>query len=74
MTMAPIETAPGQARAVFEKTAGLFEKLKTQVPDSDAWNILSMGMSADYKDAILEGSTCIRVGTAIFGDRNAVNA
>jgi uncharacterized pyridoxal phosphate-containing UPF0001 family protein len=30
-----------------------------------------MGMSADYEDAILEGSTMIRIGTAIFGDRAA---
>jgi PLP dependent protein len=32
-------------------------------------NVLSMGMSHDFEVAIEEGSTCVRVGTAIFGDR-----
>jgi uncharacterized pyridoxal phosphate-containing UPF0001 family protein len=33
-------------------------------------NLLSMGMSHDFEVAIEEGSTCIRVGTAIFGERD----
>ena len=72
MTMAPIETAPGQARPVFEKTRKLFDELKAEVKDASSWDTLSMGMSGDYKEAILEGSNCIRVGTAIFGDRRAL--
>lgn len=72
MTMAPIEHAEGEARPVFEKTRVLFEKLKSEVSDPLCWNVLSMGMSGDYKEAILEGSTCVRIGTAIFGDRTAL--
>ena len=69
MTMAPIETYEGEAREVFARTRMIFEDLGSYVR-SDSWKILSMGMSQDYKSAILEGSTHIRVGTAIFGDRS----
>lgn len=72
MTMAPIETAPGQARPVFAKTREIFEDLKASVKDVSCWDTLSMGMSGDYREAIAEGSTCVRIGTAIFGDRSAV--
>ena len=74
MTMAPIETKPGDARPVFERTRELFEVLRGSVSDASCWDTLSMGMSGDYREAILEGSTCIRVGTAIFGDRKALQA
>jgi uncharacterized pyridoxal phosphate-containing UPF0001 family protein len=48
----------------------LFEKLKSSaLPDNIEMNELSMGMSGDYKIAIEEGSTLIRVGSAIFGER-----
>ena len=69
MTMAPIETYEGEAREVFARTRVIFEDLASYVR-SDSWNVLSMGMSQDYKSAILEGSTHVRVGTAIFGDRS----
>ena len=69
MTMAPIETYEGQAREVFAKTRVIFEDLKSYT-GLDSWNVLSMGMSQDYKSAIYEGSTHIRIGTAIFGDRS----
>ena len=68
MTMAPIETYEGEAREVFAKTRVIYEDLKTYT-GLDSWNVLSMGMSQDYKSAILEGSTHIRIGTAIFGNR-----
>jgi len=71
MTMAPIQTYEGEARGVFASTYELFESLKSFVPDSEAWKVLSMGMSQDYRYAIMEGATHIRVGTAIFGDRKA---
>ncbi|MBR1797016.1 MAG: YggS family pyridoxal phosphate-dependent enzyme [Clostridiales bacterium] len=74
MTMAPIETSPGDARPIFEKTREIYEALRADVKDPSCWDTLSMGMSGDYKEAILEGSTCVRVGTAIFGDRNALKA
>lgn len=69
MTMAPIETYEGEAREVFARTRVIFEDLKSYV-HSDSWTVLSMGMSQDYKSAILEGSTHVRIGTAIFGDRS----
>ena len=69
MTMAPIETYEGEAREVFARTRVIFDDLASYVK-SDSWKILSMGMSQDYKSAILEGSTHIRIGTAIFGDRS----
>lgn len=74
MTMAPIEMKPGEARPVFEQTRKLFEVLKADVKDAYCWDVLSMGMSGDYAEAIAEGSTCVRIGTAIFGNRNALNA
>ena len=69
MTMAPIETYEGQAREVFARTRIIFEDLASYVR-SENWKVLSMGMSQDYKSAILEGATHVRVGTAIFGDRS----
>ena len=69
MTMAPIETYDGEAREVFARTRIIFEDLASYVR-SENWKVLSMGMSQDYKSAILEGATHVRVGTAIFGDRS----
>jgi pyridoxal phosphate enzyme (YggS family) len=69
MTMAPIETYEGEAREVFARTRSIYEDLSAYVR-SDSWKVLSMGMSHDYKSAILEGATHVRIGTAIFGDRS----
>ena len=55
-----------QQRRVFGKIRSCFENLKDSYPELDT---LSMGMSGDYKAAILEGSTMIRIGTSIFGQR-----
>ena len=68
MTMAPIEEYEGQAREVFAKTRVIYEDLKNYT-GLESWNILSMSMSQDYKSAVYEGSTHIRIGTAIFGNR-----
>jgi hypothetical protein len=46
--------------------AGLFTEARTAHPDMDT---LSMGMSGDLEPAIAEGSTLVRVGTALFGER-----
>lgn len=70
MTMAPIQTEQHDALPVFQKTKELFEELRSKVKDPLAWNVLSMGMSQDYIDAIQCGSTHIRIGTAIFGHRS----
>ena len=68
MTMAPIEEYEGQAREVFAKTRVIYEDLKNYT-GLESWNVLSMGMSQDYRSAVYEGSTHIRIGTAIFGNR-----
>jgi len=61
----PTET-PVQMRAVHARAHALFEALRLQGLPLDT---LSMGMSADMAAAIAEGSTMVRVGTAIFGQR-----
>ena len=61
----PAETE-AEARAVHQQAKGLFDHLKTAGLTLDT---LSMGMTADLEAAIAEGSTCVRVGTAIFGAR-----
>ena len=61
----PAETE-AQMRTVHRQAKDLFEQLRTQGLPLDT---LSMGMSADMAAAIAEGSTLVRVGTAIFGQR-----
>lgn len=56
---------PGAPRERYRETKALFEALK----DRFSWDTLSMGMSDDMALAIAEGSTMVRVGTAIFGAR-----
>lgn len=69
MTMAPFQVEEHDALPVFQKTNELFVQLKKQVREPVKWTVLSMGMSQDYIDAIQCGSTHIRIGTAIFGQR-----
>ncbi len=57
------------ARPYFARLYELREKLRPLFPEQPL-NELSMGMSHDYPQAILEGATMVRVGTAIFGRRN----
>lgn len=57
-------------RYYFKKLKDIFDKLKQENYKNISMEILSMGMSNDYKAAIDEGSTLIRVGTGIFGIRN----
>lgn len=57
-------------RGEFHQIHELFERLKSMLSDkSDSFNQISMGMSHDSSIAIEEGSTMIRVGTSIFGER-----
>jgi pyridoxal phosphate enzyme (YggS family) len=67
---APAADAAAQ-RAAFRRVRELFDALKARGHDLDT---LSMGMSADLEAAILEGATIVRVGTALFGERNYGNA
>jgi hypothetical protein len=63
MAVAPLGVEP---RAAFARVRGLSELLVRSAPSATA---LSMGMSGDYADAILEGATHLRIGTAITGNR-----
>ncbi len=50
----------------------MWEVLKTYFPKGQV-SVLSMGMTRDFETAIEEGATMVRVGTAIFGERNYAN-
>ncbi|NTU96456.1 MAG: YggS family pyridoxal phosphate-dependent enzyme [Chlorobiaceae bacterium] len=67
MTIASPE--PESARQEFRALRKLLGELKTISPEPDSLTELSMGMSGDFEEAIAEGATMIRVGTAIFGWR-----
>lgn len=69
MGMATLTDNQDQIRKEFRNLKALFDKIKSMSIPSVNMNELSMGMSSDYKIAIEAGSTLIRVGTAIFGER-----
>ncbi len=68
MTMPPLDLEPDSARPYFARLRRLRDGLATQFGLAD-FTELSMGMSGDFEVAIQEGSTLVRVGTAIFGSR-----
>ena len=67
MGMATFTDNLDQVRREFKSLKELYAKLKNNYTD---FNTLSMGMSGDYKIAIEEGSTMVRIGSSIFGTRN----
>lgn len=70
MGMATYTDNERQVRKEFHLLKSLFEEFKTgYFPDDPAFREISMGMTGDYPLAIEEGSTMIRIGTLIFGDR-----
>lgn len=71
MTMAPVVEDAEQARPVFAALRRLRDALRAEFP-SCGWEALSMGMTDDYEVAIEEGATLVRIGRAIFGEREAV--
>jgi len=58
---------PVRAEAGFDQLAELRDQLRQR--DGGGWTELSMGMSGDFESAIAHGSTCVRIGTAVFGRR-----
>lgn len=60
---------PQQTLQVHQRTRALFEELGQKL-DLPQWDTLSMGMSGDLEQAIAAGSTMVRIGTAIFGQRS----
>jgi PLP dependent protein len=69
MTVPPFTEDPEGARPYFRKLRQLRDKISKSCWPRINMEVLSMGMSHDFEVAIEEGATCVRVGTAIFGDR-----
>lgn len=66
MTMAPFDIDEGEQRRIFGSLRHLRDRLETEgycLPE------LSMGMSSDYRAAVAEGATILRLGTVLFGER-----
>ncbi len=69
MTVPPFTDDPEGARPFFRKLCELRDAISARGLPAVRMDVLSMGMSHDFEVAIEEGSTCVRVGTAIFGER-----
>jgi PLP dependent protein len=69
MTVPPFTEEPEGARPYFRKLRDLRDTIAARKLPGISIDLLSMGMSHDFEVAIEEGSTCVRVGTAIFGER-----
>ncbi len=70
MTVAPYVDNPEDNRVVFEKMRKLSVDIESKKIDNIIMSVLSMGMTNDYEIALEEGADMVRVGTAIFGERN----
>jgi pyridoxal phosphate enzyme (YggS family) len=71
MTLAPNTGEEAPVRAAFRKLAMARQELENRFPNTAGFDLscLSMGMSGDFETAIEEGSTMLRIGSAIFGER-----
>lgn len=70
MTIAPKTDHPDTVRPIFAETRKLYEKLAERFAGDVKLDMLSMGMSNDYLEAIAEGANVVRVGRVIFGERH----
>ena len=70
MAIPPVSEHAGDNCRYFAEMRNLFVDISAKKYDNVSMDCLSMGMSGDYPDAIREGATLVRVGTAIFGARN----
>lgn len=68
MTVAPLVENAEEVRWVFRRLRLLRDELRQEIPEA-TWHHLSMGMTDDFPIAIEEGATIVRVGRAIFGER-----
>jgi pyridoxal phosphate enzyme (YggS family) len=71
MTVGPLTRDEGEIRRAFRTLKTCMDRLERLVPASCRPDTLSMGMSSDFEIAIEEGSTLIRLGTVLFGKRDA---
>ena len=69
MTIPPFTEDAREARPYFRQLRAVREQIAARRLPAVRTDVLSMGMSHDFEIAIEEGSTCVRVGTAIFGQR-----
>ena len=70
MCIPPISTRRGENFQYFEALRQLAVDIRQKIVDNrGTLDVLSMGMSGDWQDAVAAGSTCIRVGSALFGPR-----
>ena len=69
MSIPPHTDDPNGARPYFQKMRALRDQIVAMKLSTVQMTTLSMGMSHDFEVAIEEGSTCVRLGTAIFGER-----
>ena len=69
MCVAPISEKDSEIREIFSKVYKKYIDIRAKMSDNSSMEILSMGMSGDFIQAIYEGSTMVRVGSAIFGNR-----
>jgi PLP dependent protein len=69
MTIPPYSEDPEDARPSFRQLREIRNRIASRHLPAVGVDVLSMGMSHDFEVAIEEGSTCVRVGTAIFGER-----
>ncbi len=69
MTVPPYTDDPESARPFFRQLRAIRDEFAARHLPGVSMDVLSMGMSHDFEVAIEEGSTCVRVGTAIFGER-----
>jgi len=74
MAIPPYNDDPEKSRPFFRELRKLFEQISSQNLPDVSMETLSIGMSHDFEVAIEEGATCIRVGTAIFGERKSARS
>lgn len=70
MAIPPILSSESEKRAIFSQMRKLFIDIRDKNMDNVSMESLSMGMSSDYIQAVLEGSTQVRIGSALFGSRS----
>ncbi|MBQ6553008.1 MAG: YggS family pyridoxal phosphate-dependent enzyme [Clostridia bacterium] len=72
MAILPIGVEKAEAMKLFSEMCKLFLDIRGKISDNKYISILSMGMTDDYEWAVEGGSTLVRVGRAIFGERNQI--
>ena len=70
MSIPPICDSKSEIEGYFDRLQQLFVDIKGKIVDNKSVDILSMGMSGDYREAVKHGSTLVRIGSALFGVRD----